>query len=175
MADEPEYLQRLRRAQEERGKKEGTGQGGAKATGPQSLQEQETVRWAKQLAAGAELRSIRNLAGARFAVLVRLQSASGVKFLSVDGLPSRAALIERVKPGATVGEELVGAYEVRGGRPVTVSFDLTGQVLLKMGPPRPGANPVDPERMIRKAAAIAAEQAKLKPKGGGPGGKNRGR
>ena len=174
MSNEPEYLQRLRRAQEERAKRAEATSGEAKAVAPQSLQEQETIRWAKQLAAGAELRSIRNVVGARFAVLVRLQSASGVKFLSVDGLASREALIERVKPGNTVGEEVVGAYEVRGGRPVTVSFDPTGQVVLKMGPPRPGANPVDPERMIRKAAVLAAEQAKLKPKGGA-GGRNRGR
>jgi hypothetical protein len=129
-----------------------------------STQEQETLRWAKEVAAGQELRSIRNLSGARFAVLVRLQSASGSRFLSVEGIPTRDALKERVKPGATVGEEVLGAYEVRGGRPVSIVLEQ-GQVNLKMGTPRPGANPVSPERMLRKAAAEAEHRAKTRPKG----------
>ena len=83
MSNEPEYLQRLRRAQQERqGKEKAAGPGRVDAAQPQlTLQEQETIRWARGLAEGAELRSIRNLAGARFAVLVRLQSASGMRFL----------------------------------------------------------------------------------------------
>lgn len=165
MSQEPEYLQRLRRAQEEKAKR---GEGGASpAGGPAGLsaQEQEAIRWAKQLARGTELRSIRNLAGARFATLVRLQGASGIKFLSIEGLPTREALVERVKPGATVGEEVLGAYEIRGGRPVTIAKDDAGQVVLKMGQPRPGAHPVSPEKMIRKAEAAAAERAKSRPKG----------
>ena len=40
-----------------------------------------------------------------------------------------------------------------------------GQVVLKMGTPRPGANPVSPERMLRKAAAEAEHRAKTRPKG----------
>jgi hypothetical protein len=40
-----------------------------------------------------------------------------------------------------------------------------GQVNLKMGTPRPGANPVSPERMLRKAAAEAEHRAKTRPKG----------
>lgn len=164
--NEPEYLQRLRRAREQKHAK-ATAEGGRSDPGAApaySTQEQETLRWAREVAAGQELRSIRSLAGARFAVLVRLQSASGTRFLSVEGIPTRDALKERVKPGATVGEEVLGAYEVRGGRPVSIVLEQ-GQVNLKMGTPRPGANPVSPERMLRKAAAEAEHRAKTKPKG----------
>ncbi len=167
MSQEPEYLQRRRRAQQEHHEKGGKGPPVARpeVAAPQYNQaEHEALRWAREVAAGTELRSIRNLAGARFAVLVRLQSASGLRFLSVEGLPGREALKERVKPGATVGEEVLGAYEVKGGRPVTVAIEA-GQVVLKMGTPRPGANPVSPERMLRKAAAEAEHRAKTRPKG----------
>jgi hypothetical protein len=129
-------------------------------------QEQEAVRWAKETAKGTELRSIRSLTGARFAALLRLQGASGVKFLSLEGFQTREALLERVKPGATVGEEVLGAYEVKGGRPVSIQTDEAGQVVLKIGAPRPGANPVSPEKMIRKAEALAVERAKTRPKTG---------
>ncbi len=129
-----------------------------------SPQEQEALRWAREVADGQELRSIRNLAGARFAVVLRLQSASGTRFLSVEGLADRETLKERVKPGATVGEEVLGAYEVKGGRPVTIAIE-SGAVVLKMGTPRPGANPVSPERMLRKAAAEAVIREKTRPKG----------
>jgi hypothetical protein len=161
---EPEYLLRLRRAQQERQEKAGKISPSARPEGTvpaYSAQEQETLRWARELAAGTELRSIRGLAGARFAVLVRLQSASGMRFLSVEGLPTREALKERVKPGATVGEEVLGAYEVKGGRPVAIVIEA-GQVALKMGIPRPGANPVSPEKMLRKAASQAELRAKTR-------------
>ena len=143
MSQEPEYLQRLRRAQQEKSQKGARDAGAPRPEAGAGLsgQEQEALRWARELAAGTELRSIRNLAGARFALLVRLQSASGVRFLSVEGIPTRDALKERVKPGATVGEEVLGAYDVKGGRPVTIAIEA-GQVVLKMGTPRPGANPV---------------------------------
>lgn len=164
MSQEPEYLQRLRKAQQERQEKAGKGPGAARAESgvpAYSAQEQEALRWARELAAGTELRSIRGLAGARFAVLVRLQSASGMRFLSVEGLANREALKERVKPGATVGEEVLGAYEVKGGRPVTVVIEA-GQVALKIGPPRRGAAPISPEKMLRQAATQAELRAKTR-------------
>jgi hypothetical protein len=166
VSQEPEYLLRLRRAREARLKQPpGSAPTGRAEISPQySTQEQEALRWARGLAAGTELRSVRHLAGARFAVLVRLQSASGTRFLSVDGMPSREALRERVKPGATVGEEVLGAYEVKGGRPISIAIEA-GQVVLKMGTPRPGANPLSPEQMLRKAEAEAEQRAKTKPKG----------
>jgi hypothetical protein len=164
VSDEPEYLQRLRKSQEDRSGKRPSGPVQAPGSAATNAHEQEALRWARETSKGTELRSIRNLAGSRFAAVLRVQSASGVKFLSLEGFPSRESLIERVKPGATVGEELLGAYEVKGGRPVTVTIDETGQVQLKMGSPRPGANPVSPEKMIRKAEAEAAERAKTRPR-----------
>jgi hypothetical protein len=138
-----------------------------------TTQEQEAIRWARQLAKGADLRSIRSLSGARFAALIRLQGVSGIHFLSLEGFRDREALIDRVKPGATVGEEVLGGYEVRGGRPVTITTDASGQIVLRMGDPRPGAHPISPERMIRQAQAQAAEREKSRPRGpdrrGGPG------
>lgn len=166
MSQEPEYLQRLRRAQQARSEKGGKESAGLKTEGaapPYTVQEQESLRWARELAAGTELRSIRNLSGARFAVLIRLQSASGLRFLSVEGIPTRDALKERVKPGATVGEEVLGAYEIKGGRPVEIAMEA-GQVALKMGPPRAGANPVSPEKMLRKATAEAVIREKNRPR-----------
>jgi len=171
VTQEPEYLRRLREAQAAKQQK-----AVAAPAASQNPHEQEAIRWAKGVAAGQEIRSVRNLATARFAVLVRLQSASGSKFLSLDGLPDREALKERVKPGATVGEEVLGAYEIKGGRPVTISLE-EGQVVLKMGDPRPGANPLTPDQMLRKAAAEAAQLAKTRPRdtgrGGGGGGRGR--
>ncbi|MDX2058687.1 MAG: hypothetical protein SFV24_12860, partial [Gemmatimonadales bacterium] len=120
---------------------------------------------------GTELRSVRSLTGARFAALMRIQGASGVKFLSLEGFATREALVDRVKPGASVGEEVLGAYEVKGGRPVTVATDEAGQIVLKIGAPRPGANPVSPEKMIRRAEAAAAERAKTRPKNDDRGGR----
>lgn len=166
MSQEPEYIQRLRRAREEH-RARATGTEAGRPDQPAvayTPAEHETIRWAREVAAGQELRSIRNLTGARFAVLVRLQSASGTRFLSLEGIPGRDALKERVKPGATVGEEVLGAYEVKGGRPVSIVLE-GGQVTLKMGTPRPGAHPVSPERMLRKAAAEAEIRAKSRPKG----------
>lgn len=162
MSNEPEYIRRLREAQAANQARKAPA---AKAADQPEFnrQEQEALRWAKEVAEGQELRSVRHLAGARFAVLVRLQSASGQRFLSLEGIADRDTLRERVKPGATVGEEVLGAYEVRGGRPVTIAME-EGQVALKMGAPRPGAQPVDPQKMLRLAAKDAEKREKERPK-----------
>jgi hypothetical protein len=171
MSDEPEYLRRLRQSQGARSAKPAAAQP-EQVTG--TIQEEETLRWAREVAAGEEIRSIRHLRGARFAVLVRLQSVTGTKMLSLEGLNDRDTLRERVKPGATVGEEVLGAYEVKGGRPVTIAIEES-QVVLKMGEPRPGAHPVSPEKMLRLAAKDAAKRAKERPRDGDRGGRGRGR
>jgi len=126
------------------------------------------------LAKGSDLRSVRNLGKAKYAALIRIQGASGIQFLSVEGFADRDALIERVRPGGTVGLEVLGAYEVRGGRPIEIQTDDQGQIRLKMGSPRAGANPVSPEKMIRKAQKAAEHREKTRPRGrdrerGGPG------
>ena len=90
MSQEPEYLKRLRAQQERQGKAAKSASPDRPETGaPQyTAQEHEALRWARELAESTELRSVRNLSGARFAVLVRLQSASGLRFLSVEGIPT---------------------------------------------------------------------------------------
>jgi hypothetical protein len=56
---------------------------------------------------------------------------------------------------------VLGAYEVKGGRPVAIAIEA-GQVTLKMGAPRPGANPISPEKMLRQAATQAEIRAKTR-------------
>lgn len=170
MSEEPEYLRRLRESRKSRAAPAGSSAGAGQSL---SAQEQEALRWARQLAKGAELRSVRNLPGARFAAVIRIQGASGVQFLSLEGFSDRSGLIERVRPGATVGEEVLGAYEVRGGRPVTIGTDDAGQIALKMGAPRPGANPISPEKMIRRAEADAVQREKTRPRDRERGGRGR--
>jgi hypothetical protein len=169
MSDEPMYLQRLR--QNRRGKKQQRGGGGETAEGL-SGQEEEALRWARE-AAGTELRSKKDIAGAKYAVVIRVNSASGVPLSSCEGLPSRDALLERIKNAAFMGEDVVGAYEVRGGRPLTVGNE-DGTITLKAGPPRPGANPKSPEQMLRQAAQEAAERAKSRPRDDDRGSRRRG-
>jgi len=170
MSDQPEYLRRLKenQAKHERGAtSSGQGQGGSL-----SLQEREALKWAREVA--SDLRAQKNLAGARYAVVLRVQSATGTPVHSLEGLTSREALIERLRPGSGYGEEVVGSYEVRGGRPITVSTDAEGQIKLVMGSARPGANPLTPEQMLRQATAEAAVRAKTRPRereGKGRGGR----
>jgi hypothetical protein len=172
VSDEPEYLRLLK--QTGKARVAPTAAKGKRRKGGLNPQEEEALRWARELAKGAELRSVRNLAGAKYAALLRIQGASGIHFLSVEGFASRELLIDRLRPSAMVGEEVQGAYEVRGGRPITLENDEKGQIVLKMGPPRPGANPVSPEKMIRRAAVEAAKREKERPRdrdgrGGGRG------
>ncbi len=161
MAKEPEYLKRLRES-----RRKGGGSAG-KADRSLSVQEQEAIRWARETA-GTDLRAMKNLGGAKYVALVRVQSATGARYHSIEGLPSREALIRRLMPDAGMGEEVLAAYEVRGGRPIAIAIE-SGEVKLRMGDPRPGANPVDPEKMLRQAAADAAKRAKTRPRGEGHG------
>lgn len=158
MSNEPEYLKRLKQNQPKSGAR------GA-SSGPESsmsAQEKEALKWARETA-GVELRSVKGLSGARYVVLLGVQSATGAKHHSLEGLPDRAALIQRMLPGAGMGEEVLGSYEVKGGRPITTDV-VEGDLKLKMGMPRPGAHPVSPEKMLRQAAAEAAKLAKSRPR-----------
>ena len=161
MTEEPDYLKRLRENQERRDRP--VPEASRADTRSLTAQEREATRWAREVA-GTDLRAVKNLSGARYAVVLKVQSATGSTMLSMEGLPTREALIERLKPGAGFGEEVVGAYEVRGGRPVTTSTDEQGQIKLTMGAPRPGANPVSPEKMLRQVTAQAAIRAKTRPR-----------
>jgi len=173
MSNEPEYLRRIREAQAQKGAK---GAGAKEATNL-SIQEKEAAKWAREVA-GTDLRSMKGLAGAKYALLYRLASASGTTFVSLEGLPSREAFMERIKNGLMMGEEMLGGYEVRGGRPAEIAV-VASEVTVKMGTPRPGANPLPPDKMLRKAAIEAAELAKRRPadgdrdRRGGGGGRGR--
>lgn len=162
MTEEPDYLRRLRENQERRDRP-ASGPAPRTDTRPMTVQEREATRWGREVA-GTDLRAVKNLTGARYAVVMKVQSATGSTMISMEGLPTREALIERLKPGAGFGEEVIGAYEVRGGRPITTSTDEQGQIKLTMGSPRPGANPVSPEKMLRQATAQAAVRAKSRPR-----------
>lgn len=158
MSNEPEYLKRLRRNQPK--SRAHTGGGGAESS--MTAQEKEALKWARETA-GVDLRSVKALSGARYVVLLGVQSATGAKHHSLEGLPDREALIQRMLPGSGMGEEIIGSYEVKGGRPITTDV-VEGELKLKMGLPRPGANPVSPEKMLRQAAAEAAKLAKSRPR-----------
>ena len=168
MSDEPMYLQRLRQNRGGKGKQAGAAAGAADEL---NAQEQEALRWARE-AAGTELRSKKDLSGAKYAIIIRVNAASGMPFSSCEGLPSREALLERIKTAAFMSEDVVGAYEVRGGRPLTIA-NTEGEITLRAGPARPGANPMPPEKMLRQAAQAAAERAKSRPRDDDRGGARR--
>ena len=163
MSNEPEYLRRLRENQERRDRSGGATETRSDPRAALNVQEREAIKWGRETA-GTDLRAIKNLPGARYAVLLKVQSATGSTMMSLEGLASRDALLERLKPGAGFGEEVTAAYEVRGGHPITFSTDPEGQLKLVSGKPRPGANPVSPEKMLRQAAAQAAQRAKTRPR-----------
>jgi hypothetical protein len=162
------YLQRMRQNRGGQGKRGGTAPGVA---GGLTAQEEEALRWARE-AAGTELRSKKDLAGAKYAIVIRVNAASGVALSSCEGLPSREALVERIKTALFMSEDVVGAYEVRGGRPLTIG-NADGTITLKAGPARPGANPMPPEKMLRQATEAAAERAKSRPRDDDRGGPRR--
>ncbi|MDZ4674446.1 MAG: hypothetical protein SGI84_08325 [Gemmatimonadota bacterium] len=177
MANEPEYLRKIREAQAQKDGRAAAG--GGKASAALSIQEKEALKWAREVA-GTDLRSQKGLAGAKYALLYKVAGASGVSHVSLEGTASKDAFVERIKNGLMMGEEIVGGYEVRGGRPAGVAV-VDSEVTIKMGAPRPGANPLPPEKMLRQAAAAAAELAKRRPagddrgRGGQGGGSGRGR
>jgi hypothetical protein len=168
VSDEPMYLQRLRQNQRGKGKQGGAG---SETSEGLSAQEQEALRWAAE-AAGTDLRSKKDLSGAKYAIVIRVNSASGTPLSSVEGLPTREALLDRIKNAAFMSEEVVGAYEVRGGRPLAIGND-DGTITLKAGAVRPGANPKSPAEMLRQAAKEAAERAKNRPRDDDRGGRRR--
>ncbi|TFH67081.1 MAG: hypothetical protein E4G90_00165 [Gemmatimonadales bacterium] len=164
MTQEPEYLKRLRAKQARQGTGDAPGSGSKpKAAGTLSVQEQEAVRWAREIAE-TELRSIKDLVGAPYCVVIRVQSATGEMLYSIEGLKNREALVKRLMPDAGLGEEILGSYEVRGGRPITTEV-VDNALKLRMGEPRPGANPISPEKMLRQATSQAAIRAKSQPRG----------
>ncbi len=171
MADEPAYLKMLRQSSKTRDRKEGPPAKGAPSVAALTVQEKEATKWAREVA-GTDLRSVTDLSGARYAVLLKIASVTGTAHHSLQGLASRELLLARLQWGTGMGEEVLGAYEVRGGRPITIGA-AEGETTLTLGSPRPGANPLPPEKMIRKAAAEAEKREKTRGtrKEGGRGGR----
>ncbi len=171
MADEPAYLKMLRQSSKTRRQKGGTPSAGAPAVAALTVQEKEATKWAREVA-GTDLRSVTDLSGARFAVLLKIASVTGTAHHSLQGLASRELLLARLQQRSGMGEEVLGAYEVRGGRPITIG-SVEGETTLTLGAPRPGANPLPPEKMIRKAALEAEKREKTQGsrKEGGRGGR----
>ncbi len=174
MSNESGYLAAIKKANQERGKKPTTA---AAPTARQTLTvpEREATRWAAEIAK-TDVRANPNLSGARFAVVLKLASASGSSSFALEGTASKELLVERIKKAIAMNEEVVGAYEINNGRPLTVAFD--GDVVkFTAGEARSGAKPMSPERMLRLAQVEAAKRAKERPKekdimgNGGLGGK----
>ena len=159
MSDEPEYLKALRRTQEQQKQagSKATPASGAKAPSPA---EREALRWAKEVG-GKEIRMVSALANAKVAILVQPITPFGKPPVSLEGLPSREALAERVKAAQGAGENVVGTYEITTGRPLT--FELQeGKVVFTAGAPRQVMKAQSPERMIRMATKQAEILAKTR-------------
>ena len=76
MSDEPIYLQRLRKHREQQLH---PGQPSAGTDTALSVQEREALRWARETA-GTELRSTKGMSGSKYAVVIKVNAASGVAF-----------------------------------------------------------------------------------------------
>ncbi len=157
--DEPEYLKALRRTQElqKAASAKATPAGGTKTLSPA---EREAHRWAKEVG-GKEIRIAGSLASSKVAVLVQPITPFGKPQVSLEGLADRAALEERVKAAQGAGENIVGAYELTTGRPLTVEVN-EGKVTFTPGAKREIMKAESPERMIRKAAKQAEILAKTR-------------
>jgi hypothetical protein len=157
--DEPEYLKAIRRTQEQRrtSAPERPTQPSVKG-GPPSPAEREATRWAREVG-GKEVRIAVSLTGAKVAILVQPITPFGSPPVTLEGLPSREALAERIKSAQGAGENVLGCFELTTGRPLTAEV-LEGKVTFTAGPPRQIMKAESPERMIRKAAKQAAELAK---------------
>lgn len=158
MSDEPEYLKALRQNRE-RQKQAAPRQSAANAAKAPTPAEREALRWAKEVG-GKDIR-VGSLAGAKVAILVQPITPFGKPPVSLEGLPSREALAERVKVAQGAGENVVGTYELTTGRPLTWEIQ-DGKVVFTAGQPRQIMKAESPERMIRLAAKQAEILAKTR-------------
>jgi len=172
--DEPEYLKALKRNREQRKSvtsPKAAPTAGAKAPTPA---EREALRWAREVG-GKEVRMAASLSGAKVAILVQPITPFGKPPVSLEGLPSREVLAERVKAAQGAGENVIGCYELTTGRPLTVEIQ-DGKVVLTPGAARQIMKAESPERMIRKAAKqaeILAKTRKVDDRDRGGGGRGR--
>ena len=178
--DEPEYLKAIRRNQEQ--KKAPAAKSGPAA--PKAVQaspaEREAHRWAQEVG-GKEVRIAPSVTGAKVALLLQPITPFGKPAVTLEGLPSRDALAERINAAQGAGENVLGCYELTTGRPLTSEL-VEGKVTFTAGAKREIMKAESPERMIRIAAKQAEELAKTRkyedpsrsPRGGQGGGSGRG-
>ena len=159
MSDEPDYLKALRKSREQR--KPGAGAAEASATGKNapSPAEREATRWAREIG-GRDVRLGPTLRGAKIAILVQPITPFGTPAVSLEGLPDREALAERVKAAQGAGENVLGVFELTTGRPLTVET-VEGKVNFVSGKPR--------TIMKAEAALLAKTRKPDEGRGGGRG------
>jgi hypothetical protein len=155
--DEPEYLKALRQNQaKHKAASAKTAPTGAKTVSPA---EREAHRWAKEVG-GKDIR-VGSLANAKVALLVQPITPFGKPQVTLEGVADKAALEERVKAAQGAGENIVGAYEITTGRPLTVEV-AEGKVSIKPGEKRELLKAQSPEKMIRMATKQAEILAKTR-------------
>jgi hypothetical protein len=123
---------------------------------------------------GREVRIAPSLTGAKAAVLVQPITPFGTPPVTLEGLPNREALAERVKAAQGAGENILGCFELTTGRPLKADI-VEGKVTFSAGKAREIMKAESPERMIRKAAAQAEQLAKSRKVDDGRGGRSGGR
>ena len=172
--DEPEYLKALRRSQEQR--KVAAPKPGAHAPAAPSPAEREAIRWAQEVG-GRDVNVGSSLRGAKVAILLHPITPFGKPRITLEGLPNREALADRIRQATGAGENVLGCFELTTGRVLTVETG-EGKISFKAGEPRQILKPESPERMIRLAtrqAEIQAKNRKSEDRGGDRGGRGKGR
>lgn len=175
MSDEPEYLKAIKRNQAQRRQPAAPKAQAPGHSAPPTPAEREATRWAHDVG-GKEIRIAGSLSGARVAILVQPITPFGTPPATLEGLPTREALAERVKAAQGAGENVLGCFELTTGRPLTPETQ-EGKVVFTAGTPRQIPKAESPERMIRiaaKQAAVLAKTRKLDDRSGrGGGGRGR--
>ncbi len=158
--DEPEYLKAIRRTQEQR-KPAAEPRTAAQPNPPTpSPAEREATRWAREVG-GKEVRMTPSLTGAKVALLVQPITPFGSPPVTLEGLPNREALAERVKSAQGAGENVLGCFELTTGRPLVAEVQ-EGKVTFTAQAARQIMKAESPEQMIRRAAKQAEELAKAR-------------
>lgn len=171
--DEPDYLKALREDRERRqSETPKPAQGPLAAKGAPPPGEREAMRWAKEIVGRQPFKVAASLRGARCAALIQPKSVLGAAPITLEGLPDREALIQRVKTAIGAGENVLGCYEVTTGRPLALTIQ-DGKPVLTPGRPRTIPKAASPEEMIRQATAQAELRAKSRKTGNGREGRRR--
>ena len=175
MSDEPEYLKALKRSQARQKEQSRSSSPTAAPAAQTTPAEREAAKWAREVG-GRDVRTASSFSGARVAILVQPITPFGSPPVTLEGLPNREALAERVMTAQGAGENVLGCYEITTGRPLTHEVK-DGQVVFTPGKPREMIKAESPDRMIRRAAKEAemlAKTRKVDDRGGPGGGRGRG-